>query len=167
MRAAALLLILVSSVQAEPRVAKGPRFTVEIPAGYVEEKGFSQGTDVALVAKDAEGRVNRVITFVRTPTPGGFWVDGDPALCMGLANSAAKPDGKVKSAKIIGSPVGLTCQVQVAKQGIDAVMTVLTWPGGAEWLNETWLMVCNFPEGDAASEKTCRALLAAFKFQKL
>ncbi len=159
------MLALSAALPAAPaRVVESTSFTIPLSDGYsditelIRSRGFPR-RQVTLQANAVTKGYRPTITFQLAPVWGGTL--GELSMCKQSAASFAGPEGRVKSAAIIGGPApsGNVCQIHLVRPEGIALITELVSSA------ETWLMTCNHADGDAAAERVCRATLAAFRFK--
>jgi hypothetical protein len=138
---------------------------VPIPDGYedttsqLREDQQARHTVAMAARAPARGYLPTVV-FQRTPAMAR---DQDAASCREAGEGVARggpdrdPPWTLRRATLVTSPVGVACQMDIlAPQGV-ALITELDLP------EETWLMTCNYADGDAAAEAVCKTTLGALR----
>lgn len=144
--------LMVLALAAAPHIVHS-EFTFPLPAHYHELTLGDSRQRVVIEAIEARG-AKPTITFQEAPIAAHIV---DSASCSATAASIGAGQGTLKRAALIAGPMGKACQMEiVAAQGV-ALITEL------DLRTATWLMTCNFADGDAQAEKICRATLAAFE----
>jgi hypothetical protein len=156
-----IALLAASSAWAAPRMFTGDGFTFPFPDGYADISGKLRpdGRGFVALSDQAKKGHEATIVFQRPPIAGGTM--GDLELCKRTGEAVAGgARGKLLGARLISGPAGKSCQMEISAPEGHALITELNGPSA------TWLMTCNYGEGNARAEKACRATLAGFKFTK-
>lgn len=144
-----------------PARAKGPGFSVPIPAGYTNMSGKFPNAAVALAGQRSQPGwfvPSIVVTAIPPSTPPV--VPSDVAMCKATAAQlAAITKSSIGRAEIIDGPMGKTCQFEIHNAKQAALGTIVAGK------SSMWMVTCNRDPRDAGAIAVCAQTIAAFRFE--
>lgn len=155
-----LLCFPLLAAAAPPKLVGNASFEIEVPDGYrditeeLRATGFPR-PQIAFEAESIKLGFRPTVLVQLVPAYGGTL--GDAWLCEQGADGIAAETGHVRTATIVEGPAGPTCQMHIVYPQAAALITELN---GA---SESWLMICNYADGDRTAEGVCRDVLASFR----